>query len=341
VSGPVGAPRRLRAGEHRRGVQQLVEAVDPCDAELAEGGGGHRVGAGEVAGVRLRHGASLVGAAHLDAHDRDAVARRLIGGQQQGAPVLEPLDVARDGSDLGPGGEVPGEVGELEVGLVAGRRPVRKADAELLTLEDGPALMAALGDQRDRPTGQVGAELLEGVEVRVGTEQMQLAPGDELLHLPLELLALGADLGEAGGEHHRESGLLLDRLLERRQRVADEDHGEVDVGRHVEHRTVARDAVDLVAVGVDREHAGARGPGPCRDLLVHRGVGLPRGVGGADHRHGAGAEEHVEVERAGRHGPPGHVARGLRHACQVIRPGTFRSWRRPNWPWRRATTSPT
>ena len=84
-----------------------------------------RVGTGEVAGVRLRHRAAGLGLADLHHHDRLAQLRGVVGGEHQRAAVLEALDVARDHADLGLVGEVAGEVGELEVDLVAGRRPVR------------------------------------------------------------------------------------------------------------------------------------------------------------------------------------------------------------------------
>ena len=73
-----------------------------------------------------------------------------VGGEQEGAAVLEALDVAGDGADLGPLGEVGDEVGGLQIGLVAGGGPVGEADAEFLEGEDGAALVAGLGDQGDR-----------------------------------------------------------------------------------------------------------------------------------------------------------------------------------------------
>ena len=102
-------------------------------------------------------------------------SRRVVGREHQRAAVLEALDVAGDHADLGLVGEVAREVGELEVDLVAGRRPVREPDADLLALEHGPALVARLRDQRDRRAVEVVAELLERVEVRVRAEQAHVA----------------------------------------------------------------------------------------------------------------------------------------------------------------------
>ena len=117
------------------------------------------------------------------------------------------------------------------------------------------------------------AEGLEGVEVGVGAEQVGVARGDQRLEPLLQRLALGAHLGEPGGEDHRERGPLLEHGLEHLDRLADQDDGQVEVARDVEHRAVAGHAVDLVAVGVDRvaPAPGLLGPGP--DLAPHGGVG--------------------------------------------------------------------
>ena len=164
----------------------------------------------------------------------------MVGGEHERAPVLEPFDVGGDHADLGLVGEVAREVGELEVDLVAGGRPVREADAELLALEDRPALVAALRHERDRGTGEVGAEVGEGVEVGVGAEQAGVAAAREPREPGLEHLAGGADLREPGREDDRELRLLVHRLLE----VVDdpfgtgEQHREIDVAGHVANRRV-------------------------------------------------------------------------------------------------------
>ena len=239
-AGPVRTPaRRLvgtRARQRGRGLEQLVEAVDSDHAELPEDRGDDGVGAGEVAGMRLGHGRALVGSSHLHDDHRRALRGGVVGRQHEGAAVLEALDVRGDHADLGLVGEVRGEVGELEVDLVAGRRPVRHRDAELLALEDRAALVPALGDERDRRAGQIGAELGERVQVGVGPEQAGVARGDELGEAGLELLAFGSGLGEAGREDHGEPGAALDDLLERVDRPAGEDHGQVEVAGHLGDR---------------------------------------------------------------------------------------------------------
>ena len=196
---------------------------------------------------------------------------------------------------------------------------MRQADADLLALEDRAPLVPALGDEGDRLAGQV-VEHLEGVEVGVGADQMDLARLDELVELLLPGLALATDFGEPGGEDHREAGLLLDGLLEGRHGVAHEDDGDVDVVVDVEDRAGAGHAVDGVLVGVDGVHGGAEGLAPRPDLPVHRGVGALAAVRRADHRQGPWTEEHVERHRARLDRPAGDVEtrqrRVLRHECQ-------------------------
>ena len=96
------AGRRLGAGEHGRGVLQLVEAVDPGHAVLAEHG--RRSTSSEpvrwpVWLFAIDRPSSV--RPDLDAHDRHAGAGAAVGGQQQRAAVLEALDVGGDDADLG------------------------------------------------------------------------------------------------------------------------------------------------------------------------------------------------------------------------------------------------
>jgi hypothetical protein len=230
---------------------------------LAEHGGGDGVGTGEVAGVALGHRPPGLGPPDLHAHDRDTQRRAAVGRQLQRAPVLEPLDVRRHHADLGLRREPGGEVGELEVDLVAGRGPVGQPDAEVLGLEDRPALVPRLRDERDPPALDVVAEQLEGVEVGVGPEQVGARRLHQGRQRRLQRLAVGADLGEAGGEDHRVARRLGQHRLEALDGVAGEDHGEVDlVAGHGLDRPVARQAVDGIPVRVDVVDGGALGLGP-------------------------------------------------------------------------------
>lgn len=130
------------AGQQRRGVLQLVEPVHPDHTELPHRGVHDLVRAGELAGVRGGRPGAGLGAADLDGDDGHLVAGGAVGGQQKAAAVLEPFHICGDGADLGAGGEVGEEVGGLQIGLVAGGGPVRKADAQFLEAEDGTALVA-------------------------------------------------------------------------------------------------------------------------------------------------------------------------------------------------------
>jgi hypothetical protein len=309
--------RALRTGEHGRDIGQLVEPVDPRHAELAEHCAHDRVGTGEVAGVRLGHRTALARAPDLHAHDGLSGLGRMVGGQHQGATILEAFDVGRDDADLRLVEEVLGEVGELEVGLVARGCPVRQGDALFLRLEHGAALVPALGDEGDLRRRQIVAERLERVQVRVRAEQVRAAAGDQVLEPLLQRLTLGSDLVEAGGEDDGVARLLLEHGLEHLDRLADEDDGEVEVAGHVEHRREAPHAVDLVAVRVDGVGAGTGVLGPGADLPPHGGVGTAGGVRRSDHRDGLGVEEHVEIELAQGGGATGDVDGSLGHAADL------------------------
>ena len=232
--------------------------------------------------MRLRHRTPGRGLADLDHHDRLAQPRRVVGGEHERAAVLETLDVAGDHTHLGLVREVAGEVGELEIDLVARRRPVRKANPDFLALEHRPALVSRLGDERDRRALEVGAEILERVEVGVGPEQAHVAAAHQSLESPLTAFALGAGLREPGREDHRELGLAPQHLLERLLRPSGEDDREVDVARDVEHRLVAPVPEHRFSLRVHGIEGRPVLLGPLRELARHRGVGLRRLLGRAD-----------------------------------------------------------
>ena len=255
----------------------------------------------------LGHGAARIGPADLHHDERLAEPRRPVGGQHERPPVLEALDVGGDHPDVGLLGEVAGEVGELEVDLIAGRRPVRHRDPELLALEHRPTLMAALGDQRDRRAGQVVTEVRERVQVRVRTQQVGVAAAHQLLEAALERLTVGADLREPGGEDHRELGPSGHDLLERFDGPAGEDHGQVDVAGHLPDRGVAALAEHGLVHRMHREEGGAVLVGPLLDARRHRGVRLAGRLRRADDRHRRRVQERVEI----------HVAQPQRAAADV------------------------
>ena len=255
----------LGAGQRGGDLEQLVEPVDPLHAVLAEHGGHDVVGAREVTRVRLRHGRALVGAADLDGDDRDLAPCRRVGGELQRPPVLEALDVAGDGARGPEAREVVDEVGRLHVGLVAGGRPVRELDADLLSLEHRAALVAALGDERDGLAREVLAEDLERVEVGVGPEDVELTAGDDPLHLrPGAARPSAPTSAEAGREDDGELRLGGHRVAQDRQRLADEDGHQVQLLLDVGQRLGAGASRHLGAVGVDEVHRGTALLGPQR-----------------------------------------------------------------------------
>ncbi len=216
VHADTAAPlEQLRVTEQPRQLDHLVEVVDPDHAELVEHGLVDSVRAGEVPGVGLCHRAAFVGATDLDRDDRHAPLRGLVGGEHERTPVAEALDVGGDGADALDVDVVADEVGPLEVGLVADRRPRLDADAEYLALGDRAALVAGLRDDHQLLAGKSLRPRLEDVEVGVRTDHAHGA-ARELGETCLGLVALGgADLAEAGREHDRERHPLADALLDR------------------------------------------------------------------------------------------------------------------------------
>ena len=307
-----GRRRRLGARQGGRDIEQLVETVDPLDPVLAKDGGDDLVGSGQVAGVGLGHGSAFVGSPHLYGHDGHLAPGRRVGSQLEGAAVLEPLDVAGHRAGGREAREVVDEVGGLQVRLVARRRPVRQLDPDLLALEHRAALVPALGDQRHGGTGEVVAEHLERVEVRVRSEQVGVSGFDDPLHLRLDPLALRASLGEPCREDDGELRPGRNRVPEDGKRVSDEDGDEiellVDVGQRLHRRAPRHDG----AVRVHVVHGGAARFGPGGDLPGQGRVRAGAGVGRTDDRHSLRIEERIEVDVAQRGGTAGDVERRIR-----------------------------
>ena len=244
--------------EHARHLDHLVEVVDPDHAELVEHRLMHRVGTGEVAGVRLRHRAAFLGATDLDRDDGHAALRGFVGGKHEGTPVAETLHVRRDGADVVDVDVVPDEVGPLEIGFVADRRPRLDADAEHLALRDRPPLVSGLRDDHELLAREALRPGLEDVEVGVRADDPHRA-ARELGESRLGRSSLvGAHFPEAGREHDGERDALRQALLDGRDRVAHEHDGNVDVTRNVADRAVGASAEDVGLRRVHGHDVGAR-----------------------------------------------------------------------------------
>ena len=288
----------LGAGQGSRHLEQLVESVDALNPVLAEDGGNDVVRSGQVARMCFRHGLALVGPAHLDRNDGNLARGGGIGRQLEGAPVLEPLDVAGDRTGRLQAREIVDEVGRFHVRFVPSRRPVRELDADLLALEDRASLMSALGDEGDGLAGEVVAEDLERVQIGVGSEHMDVAAGDDSFHLVLQALTLDADLGEPRREHDGKFGLGGNGVAQDRQRLSDQDRHQVELLVNVGQRFGAGPSRHGGAVRVDEVDGRAAFFGPDGHLLGERGVEPSVRVGGPHHCDPLRAEERVEVDGA-------------------------------------------
>ncbi len=174
-----------------------------------------------------------------------------------------------------------------------------EADAQFLEGEDGAALVPGLGDQGDGRSFEVGAELLEGVEVGVRAEQPQPGPTDGRGQPFLRGGARRAGLREPGGEDDREFDLGLGQFLEHRKGVGDQQHREIDRLGQVGDGRSAGDAEDGGAARVHRMEPGADPLGPGEQLPGDTGVGAALGVRGADHGDRLGPEEAVQIGYVG------------------------------------------
>ena len=202
---------------------------------------------------------------------------------------------------------MPDEVGRFQVGFVAGRRPPGERDPVLLGLVDGPALVSALGDQRDALAGEVLAERLEAVQRRVGSEHVHVAGRDELFQFRLARATVLPGLGEARGKDHDIRDPRFDRVAQRVGSVRRDHDRDVDVVGDVGQRRIALLAIDGLAVGVDRDHATTELVGPAFDHAPVERALAGGGVRRADHRDDLGAEQPLEIDVAKRDGTAGDV----------------------------------
>ena len=286
------------AGQQGGRVLEFVETVDTDHPELPHRRVHHLVGAGQFAGVGGGGPCPGLGAADLDRDDGHPAPGRPVGGEQKGPSVLEPLDVTGDGPDLGALGEVGDEVRGLQVRLVAGGRPVGEPYAQLLEGEHGPPLVSRLRDQGDRGARQVVAEPLEGIQVGVGSEQSQPGPFHGRRQPRLRHRTGVAGLRVPGGEGDGELHLGLGQFPDHRQRIADEQHREVDLLGQVGDGGGAAQSEDVFPGRMHGIEPCADPLGPVDELPGDAGVGPSLAVGRADDGDGRRPEEPVEI----RHG---------------------------------------
>jgi hypothetical protein len=117
---------------------------------------------------------------------------------------------------------------------------------------------------------------------------------DEREQLLLALLALAADLREAGGDHDQRAHSLAQRLLgcidDERRRKADD--GEVDLVRDLVDGPIAADAGDGLALPVHRVRRALEVG--AEDVAVELPADRPAPPRSADHGHGSRLEERAE-----------------------------------------------
>ena len=262
---------------------------------------------GERAGVRGGGPGALLAHAALPQDDGLAaadVARDL----EEAAAVLDALHVGDDRPGLLVGAEVLEVVLGRQVALVAAAHDGAEAQALLGEEPDEvvderaalrePAHGAGLPGDALHEHLRVGDHARRGVEEpdAVGADDARAALAADAPDLALELLALRAELAEAGGEHHGPLDLVGHALLDEVEDHAGrrEQDGEVDLVRHGADARVGLDAEDLLALGVDRVDPAAAGVPQALEEEAPEAALL---VAGADERHRLGV---ADARRAGR-----------------------------------------
>ena len=243
------------------GAHHVVGIVREDRAFLPADGREDVVGAGQAGRVRAGRLHPGVGASGLHDEHRLAGLPRRGERRAEARSVEQPLEVHADRLGARLVDHVLDEVADLEIGLVAERDAVAEAEAVGAgAVEDRDHQGAALADETDRPVVQpLGVEHDRRAERQpvVRHDQSHAVRPDEpdagaprdLHELGLTGGAVGAGLGEAGGDDDAAADAGLGRLahaLDERGRWHRENR---DVGRR-RHRGDRR-------VGAASEHLGA------------------------------------------------------------------------------------
>ena len=246
-----------------------------------------------------RHGAHL-GASGLDHHHRFDLGG-LLQHIDQLVAVLDALDVHQDNPAVLVGGQVPQQVGLVEIGLVAHRDDGRQPDVFHRRFADhGQPQGAALGDD-----GHVARQHLPGAEGGVdrrhgGVDAEDIGSQDAHAVIPgdlddLALLLDIAHLGEPRGDQHQKFNPFAAAVLHRLENMFGRDgqHGHVHRSVDLVQRGIHRQAEDLAAARVDRiDPAGILAELDVLDDFVSDFILF---MGGPDHGHRSGLKQEADI----------------------------------------------
>ena len=237
---PAAAGRRAR--EDLQKIEKIFTVGGADDVVSVEHRLGDSVGADQRARMRLRRRGGGLGGSDLEHDDRLAGRARTAREIDECRALPDALQIAADHRDAGVVQQVAGEVGELEIALVARAHEMAEAKAFEIGLgEKGGAEGAALRHQGD--VARLDALPIEELADRryhpmpqinradgVGTNEADApVPGDGD-HLLLEGLAGRAELRETRGQHQGDLDVPAWQRPQhvRYSRCRNRQHGEIN-----------------------------------------------------------------------------------------------------------------
>ena len=207
----------------------------------------------------------------LDQHDRLAALGGELGHRDEFRDVFEAFDETRDDARFRIVDEVAREVGEVEIGFVAGRDDVAQADARVhrAQQERAESRRAALTHERDvsgqtaeRARGRGRPDIVPHVRepqaIRSGDAQARLLRERAHFLLQLEPRVRPA-LGESRGNDDRGTGLLPMAFLQHVEHLVERHHDadEIRRFRKIADAAVRAHAADLLVIRIHRVDAYA------------------------------------------------------------------------------------
>ena len=304
-------------GQQLGDFQQLVVVLHPDHPVLLDHGVVEGVLAGKRCSVGTGGAGAQIGPADFDQHDGFAPLGCQLGQLYKLPAVLEAFDKTSDNLGGIVVQQVAGEVGEIQVGLVAGGHDVAEPHTTVDgSDQEGPkGRCAALAHQAHGTAEAVGAPgrragpdivLDVGQAQAVGSANSEARLPSEGSQLSLQVTAvIHSPFGKTGGDHDRCPGPLLVAFSQDVQHPVVGDHDAHQIGGfgQVGDAGVAPGVLDLLVAGIDRVN-----PYPVLGFQYRRqhSAAVLHARRGSHDGDGAGVEHLVDGCHLGI-GPSGHV----------------------------------
>jgi hypothetical protein len=257
------------------------------------------VGAGERARVRRRGLQSIAGPAGLDDHHR-LVSSRGASRRHELPRRLDRFDVEQDRARVRVAGEMVEQITEVDVGALAERDHVRKADApRMCPVEDRGHQRSGLRD-KGHVAGQ-GVDVGEaGIQADPRRQQAQAVGAEHAEQVRPCRIQCGLLLHRAQASGHDDGGTraepaqIADQVRDGCRRRA--DHRQVRHLREVGDAPGQVDAVQGRVLGIDAEDGAGEGPGT--QVAPHGGADAAGPAGCTDDDDRPRLEKPVEMADA-------------------------------------------